>query len=80
MTDHDFTDPLSQLNAIEMAWLAADSTVSHCDHCQVTHRMLPMMGTAWGLDVSHEPHCPEQDDNQPYAESGSADSPNANDR
>jgi hypothetical protein len=24
-----------------------------------------MTGTAWGLDVSHQPYCPEHEANQP---------------
>ena len=65
MTDHDFRNPLSYLNAVEIMWLAADSTVPRCPHCHVTYEPLPMQGTAWGLDVHHERECPEHEDNQP---------------
>jgi hypothetical protein len=68
MTDHDHSDPLSYLNAIEAAWLASDSHITRCLHCHVTYRMLPMTGTAWGLEVFHQDHCPEHDDNQPIPE------------
>jgi hypothetical protein len=59
---HDPDDPQGHLNALEAAWLATDSTVARCPHCTVTSRMLPMPGAAWGLDVSHEPGCPENTD------------------
>lgn len=64
---HDFDDPQSQLSAIEMAWLAADSTVPRCPHCNEERHLLPMPGTAWGVEVFHEPHCPNHEDNQPAA-------------
>ena len=51
-----------------MAWLDADSTVPRCQHCTTTGHMLPMTGTAWGLEVFHEQHCPEHEDNQPACE------------
>lgn len=72
MTDHDHSDPLSYLNAIEAAWLASDSHVPRCPHCHVSYRMLPMTGNAWGLEVFHEPDCPEHDDNQPSPERNDA--------
>lgn len=55
--DHDFTHPLSHLNALEMAWLAADSTNPLCPTCSAVATMLPMAGCAWGLDVTHEDDC-----------------------
>lgn len=75
MTDHDFTDPLSYLNAIETAWLASDSLIPRCPTCTEERRMLPMPGNGWAVDVIHEPHCPEHEDNQPAAEYGPADLP-----
>lgn len=55
---HDFTDPLGHLNALEAAWLAADSSNALCPHCSAMAVMLPMSGNGWGLDVTHEEHCP----------------------
>lgn len=63
MIHHDHADPRSYINAIEMAWLASDSTVPRCLSCNVTYRMLPMTGAAWGLEVFHEAHCREHDEN-----------------
>jgi hypothetical protein len=65
VTDHDFDHPHSHMNAVEMAWLAADSTVPLCPYCKATGKMLPMTGAAWGLDVHHEDTCPRHEDNQP---------------
>jgi hypothetical protein len=63
MTDHDFSDPLSYLSAIEMAWLAADSTRVRCPYgCNVEAHVLPMTGVAWGLDETHEITCPMHED------------------
>lgn len=60
---HDIDNPLSHLNAIEMAWRAADSNAPRCPHgCAVTYRMLPMTGTAWGLDETHETTCAIHED------------------
>jgi hypothetical protein len=60
---HDFDNPLSQLDALEMAWRAADSNAPGCSHgCSVTYRMLPMTGTAWGLEEFHEDGCPINED------------------
>lgn len=56
---HDFDHPESTLNALEVAWLAADSTRTRCPHgCNVTSKVLPMTGTAWGLDETHDDTCP----------------------
>lgn len=66
---HEFDNPLSHLNALEMAWRAADSNAPRCTHgCAVTYRMLPMTGTAMGLEEFHEDWCPVNEDNQPAAE------------
>ena len=62
---HEFDNPLSQLNALEMALLASRPPDDlRCPHCEPTHRMLPMTGTAWGLDTSHGPDCPHHDDHE----------------
>lgn len=65
---HDSGDPLSYLNAIEAVWLAADGTITRCPHCRVTHAMLPMSGTGWGVEVFHEDDCPAHEDNLPAEE------------
>lgn len=65
MSEHEHGHPDSYLNAIEVSWLAADSKVMLCPHCTATTKMLPMSGTAWGLDVHHEADCPDHEDNQP---------------
>jgi hypothetical protein len=56
--DHDSDDPLAYLNAIEVAWLAADSTNPMCRHCAATATVVPMSGAGWALDVTHEDDCP----------------------
>lgn len=61
--DHDFDHPHSHLNALEMAVLAARPPDElRCPHCHVEFRMLPMTGTAWGLEHVHEDGCPENGD------------------
>lgn len=61
MTDvhppHDYDDPLGHLNGLEMARYLATHTL--CPHCHATGKPLPMSGTAWGLDVTHERGCPD---------------------
>lgn len=66
--EHDHNDPLAFLNAIEAAWLASDSTIPRCPHCQEERHMLPMSGNGWGVEIAHEPHCPSHEDNQPAYE------------
>lgn len=66
--NHDSWDPMSHLNAIEAAWLASDKTVEWCHYCTPELHMLPMSGPGWGVEVFHEPWCPEHDDNQPTPE------------
>jgi hypothetical protein len=54
---HDFDSPLSYLNAVEAAALAAD--LPACSHCHVRHEVVEMSGDGWGLETIHEPGCPE---------------------
>jgi len=60
---HDFEHPWSYMNALEMAVHLA--TTSLCPHCEATGEVLPMTGTAWGIDVTHEPGCLDHEDNLP---------------
>lgn len=62
MTNHDHDNPFSELAKVEMA--AASATISRCAHCTEERRLLPMGGTAWGIEHIHEAHCPEHEDNQ----------------
>ena len=64
-TGHDTDDPLSHLNLLDTALLAR---TIRCEHCAVTYGYLPMPGNGWVLDVQHEDHCPEHEDNQPAPE------------
>lgn len=58
---HDFHDPASELNKLEMIYAAARRPLPECPHCRVDYRVRPMAGTAWGLEHFHEPTCPEAD-------------------
>jgi len=62
---HDSDDPLAHLNAIEAVWLASDRRITHCPHCTVVKRMLPMSGNGWGVELWHEASCPENVENHP---------------
>lgn len=74
MTDNDFTgnghdrhDSVENtLNRLEAAIGA--TTYPPCRHCHSTTRPLMMTGNAWGIEVFHEPACPEHEDNQPAVE------------
>jgi len=66
MSHHDSDDPMAFVNAIEAIGLAA--TLPPCPHCTMTTKMLPMSGTGWGLDVTHQSGCPLHEDNQPAHE------------
>ena len=63
---HDFTDPMSELNKLEMIYasvlLKRPGADLACRHCDVELRPLPMYGTAWGLEHFHEAGCPEVDE------------------
>ncbi len=64
---HDFADPVSQLNMLEAAKLAAD--LEHrCPHCDVHTEVIAMTGTGWGVESFHESRCPDHDDNLPTPE------------
>lgn len=56
---HDLTDPVSYLNRLEMAYAAV--RVPPCPTCGHKVRLIPMHGTAWGLEHEHRPRCPELD-------------------
>jgi hypothetical protein len=62
---HDPDDPQGHLNAIEAIWLASEEGVLTCPHCHLTKRMLPMSGNGWGVELEHQPGCPEHDDSLP---------------
>lgn len=66
MTEHDFDNPLSRLAMLEAANLA--TALPRCPHCHDERRAVPMPGTAWGVETTHEPDCPLHEDNQPAAE------------
>ena len=66
MNDHDYDDPQAWLNGLEAALLAATGIT--CRHCHVTAKPLAMGGTGWGVEVFHEPGCPDHDDNLPTPE------------
>ncbi len=63
---HDYEDPREYLNALE--WAAYADMHVLCRHCHATAELLPMVGTAWGLDVTHEPGCPDNYDDLPAPE------------
>ena len=54
---HDHGHPLSYVNALEMAVHLA--TTARCPHCDASGSLLPMTGTAWGIEITHEPDCPD---------------------
>lgn len=56
---HDFNHPESELNKLEMIYIAGLRSLPECPHCRVEYRVLPMQGTAWGLEHFHEHGCPE---------------------
>lgn len=63
---HDPADPTGHLNALEAALLAV--RLPRCPHCDDRREVLPMSGNGWGVETTHEPGCPEHEDNQPAAE------------
>lgn len=63
--DHDPDDPLAFLNAIEAVWLASDASVTRCPHCNEERHMLPMSGNGWAVEIFHDRHCPNHENNQP---------------
>ena len=71
--DHDHDHPLSHVGAIEAAYLALHRNLPPCPHCHDERRIVPMSGTAWGVETFHEPDCPSHEDNQPAAEWGGDD-------
>lgn len=54
---HNIGDPLSRLEAVEAAWLAA--SMPRCPHCHDRRELIPMTGTAWGVETFHEEGCPD---------------------
>lgn len=62
---HDYDDPRSHLNALEMAAWAARAP--KCPACASDWHLLPGPGTTWLIEWFHEPHCPEHEDQRPAA-------------
>lgn len=60
---HDWDDPRQYLNGLEMARYLAEAPP--CPHCHAHGELLPMTGTAWGIEWFHEDDCPDHDDNLP---------------
>lgn len=73
MNDHDPADPLGYLNAIEAAALCA--RLPACPHCYDTRQVIHMSGAGWGVETTHEPTCPNHEDNQPASEFDGTDLP-----
>jgi hypothetical protein len=63
---HDPNNPMSFVNAIEIIGLA--TKLPPCPHCYRTTKLHPMTDVGWGLELFHEPDCPEHEDNQAAAE------------
>jgi hypothetical protein len=63
-TQPNTDDPVGWLIALEAAALAASNL---CPHCKPYHRVIPMPGNGWGVDVNHQPGCPHNTDNDPPA-------------
>jgi hypothetical protein len=75
---HDYDDPQGYLNGLETALLASERGAldcSHYPHCHITKRVIAMSGPGWGVELFHEPHCPEHDDNLPTPERPSGGGP-----
>jgi len=60
---HDHDDPQGYLNGLE--WTGYLATTVLCPHCHATGKPLPMTGNVWGVELFHEPGCPDHDDNVP---------------
>ena len=63
---HDYEDLQGYLNGLEAALLAA--TAITCHHCRATGKPLAKTGNGWGVEVFHEPDCPDHDYNLPTPE------------
>lgn len=60
---HDFTDPVSELNKLEMISASVlRRGLPECPHCRVEFQVFPMHGVAWGLGHHHELGCPAVDE------------------
>ena len=57
---HDYDDPRQFLNALE--WAVYNATTTLCIHCDAKGHLLPMSGTTWGPDITHEDGCPAIED------------------
>ena len=55
---HDWDDTESELKRVEAITLATNPEQPLCRQCYATATLLPMPGTAWGLDVEHQDDCP----------------------
>lgn len=65
---HDSDSPESELGKLEAVALAR--SLPKCPHCHSERSLMPMTGTAWGVETFHEDTCPEHEDNRPAVEPG----------
>ena len=65
MTDvqppHEPDHPMAHMNAVEANQLATAPGALVCPHCRVEKRMLPLTGAGCGVEVFHQPGCPEHE-------------------
>ena len=59
---HDPDDPISQMNMLEAALLAARLS---CRHCRAEYRVAPAPGNGWIVESFHRPACPEYEPPSP---------------
>lgn len=71
MSDHETDD--AYIRKLDAAMLAVG--LPPCPHCNERRRVIEMSGGGYGVETTHEPGCPEHEDNQPASEFDGTDWP-----